>query len=129
MRDLTPAEKQKLTNKISEENRRQAELQAMIPEAAATSTDTGFISNLCKYGFLAIILCLIAFNVILLLAFQNFAIDQYGNLMISLMVLFNHIGFNLMKKGKKRRVMRIVAGVWTVLGCLYIIWIYSHILF
>ena len=77
-------------------------------------------SNLWKYGMLAFILCLLAYNVLHLLKFRNFSYDQYGGLMIALMLLFNHIACNLTTKGWKSVVMKTGAWVWIALVFAYI---------
>lgn len=89
-----------------------------------TSAETKFTSSyLWKYGMLAIILCLLAFNVGHLLKWRNFAYDEYGNLIVGLMLLFNHIACYFTTKGWKSIAMKIVAGVWIVLGFIYLFWI------
>ena len=77
-------------------------------------------SNLWKYGMLAFILCLLAYNVFHLLKFRNFGYDQYGLPMITLMLLFSHIALYLTTKGRKSIVMKTVASVWIVLVFAYL---------
>ncbi len=72
---------------------------------------------------LGIILCLLVFVVMNLLKWRNFAYDQYGGLMIALMLLFNHIAYYLTTKGWKSVVMKTVAWVWIVLGFAYLFWV------
>ena len=123
MKQLIAAERQQLEAKIKDEKERQQTLR-MNPNRPAVSAETEFtLSLLWEYGMLAIILYLLTFNVMPLLKWQNFAYDEYGNLVIGLMLLFNHIAYNFTKTGWKSRVMKTVAGVWTVLGLVYIFWV------
>ncbi len=72
---------------------------------------------------LALLLCLLVFNVWHLLKWRNFAYDQYGGIMITLALLFNHAAFYLTMKGRKSIVMKAVACVWIVLVFVYLFWI------
>ena len=120
MKQLTDTEKHELEAKIKDERERQRTLR-MNPNRPVVSTEVEFTFNLLwNYGFLGIILCLLAFNVMHLLKWRNFAYDQYGGLMIALMLLFNHIAYNLTTKGWKNVVMRTVVWVWIVLVFAYI---------
>jgi len=62
--------------------------------------------------------------VMLLLRWQNFAANKTlnVNLVVALMLLFNHIAFNFTKTGWKSRVMKTVAFVWIVFGLVYVFW-------
>ena len=123
MRELTHAEKQQLAAKVKEETERQRMIR-MNPNTPAASPEVDFIFNhLYKYGMLAIILYLLVINVMHLLKWHDFAYDEYGNLVVALMLLFNHIAHNFTKTGWKNRVMRAVAWMWLVLGFVYIFWI------
>lgn len=123
MKQLTDTEKQKLEAKIKNERERQRTLR-MNPNRPVVSTEVEFTFNLLwKYGLLGLILCLLAFGVMNLLKWRNFGYDQYGGLMIALMLLFNHIAFYFTTKGWKSVVMRIGAWVWIVLVFVYIFWI------
>ena len=82
MKQLTDAERQQLEAKIKDEKERQQTLR-MNPNRPAVSAETEFtLSLLWEYGMLAIILYLLTFNVMHLLKWQNFAYDEYGNLVI-----------------------------------------------
>ena len=120
MKQLTDTEKQQLDAKIEEEQEPQGK-SANTPETSKeTSAVTRFMSSyLWKYGMLGIILCLLVFVVMNLLKWRNFAYDQYGGLMIALMLLFNHIACYLTAKGWKSVVMKTVAWVWIVLVFAY----------
>ena len=77
-----------------------------------------------KYGFLVLIICLLIWNVISLLKWRNFDYNQYGNLAIALVLLFNHIAYQLTKKGWLSRVMKTIAWIWVVFSFAYIFWIF-----
>ena len=119
MKQLTHAEKQQLAVKVKEETERQRVIR-MNPNTPKASPEVDFIF---KYSMLAIILCLLVVNVMHLLKWQDFAYDEYSNLIVVLMLLFNHIAYNFTKTGWKKRVMRAVAWVWLILGFVYIFWV------
>ena len=128
MKQLTNTEKQELETKIKDEQERQQTLREMYPNPSErskeTSAVTGFLSsNLWKYGFLAIILCLLAFNMFILLRFRNFDYDAFMGPVVALMLLFNHIAYYLTTQGWKSIVMKTVAWVWIVLGFVYFFWV------
>ena len=108
MKQFTDAEKQILQAKIKDQQERRASKK----ESTAS-----------KYGFLGIILCLLAFNVFLLLKRQHFGFDQYGNLVVALMLLFNHIAFDFTTSGWQSRVMKTTAVIWIVLVFAYGFWV------
>ena len=135
MKQLTDAEKQELETKIQKEKERQQALREANPDLPESfekaSAETGLIRRfridyLWKYGMLAIILCLLAFNVFQLFKWKNFGSNEYlnVNLVIALMLLLNHVAISFTKTGRKSRVMKIVAGIWAVLGLVYIFWVF-----
>ena len=133
MKQLTDPEKQQLDAKIKEEQKRQQALRESNPDLPesfeAASAKTGIIRKfasrrLWKYGFLGIILCLLAFSVMNLLRSRNFDYDQYGALVIGLILLFNHIAYYFTTKGWKSIVMKTVAWVWIAFGLVYIFWLF-----
>ena len=135
MKQLTDAEKQQLETKIEEEKERQQALRESNPDLPETfeeaSAETGIVQRfrlnyLWKYGMLAIILCLLVFNVFQFLKWKNFGSNEYlnVNLVIALMLLLNHVAISFTKTGRKSRVMKIVAGIWAVLGLVYIFWVF-----
>ena len=135
MRQLTNAEKQQLAGKIERLQERQQTLRETNPDLPETleavSAKTGLVQKFrlnyfWKYGMLAIILCLLAFNVFQLLKWKNFGSNDYlnVNLVVALMLLFNHIAFHFTKAGWTSRVMKIGAGIWAILGLIYIFWIF-----
>ena len=128
MKQLTDTEKQELEGKIKAEQERQQTLHEMYPSppenSKEASAETGFTSSyIWKYGFLAFILCLLAFNVFILFKWRKFGYDEYIVPMVTLMLLFNHIAYYLTTKGWKSVVMKTVAWVWIVLGFAYMYWV------
>ena len=135
MKQLTDAEKQHLEAKIKAQKERQQALRENNPDLPETLEaaieETGVIRRfrldyLWKYGMLAIILCLLAFNVFQLLKWKNFGSNEYLNinLVVALMLLFNHIAFYFTKAGRIGRMMKIFAGIWAVLGLVYMFWVF-----
>ena len=135
MKQLTDTEKQQLAGKIKGEKERQDTLREMHPDLPETleaaSEKTGLfrrfsLNYFWKYGMLAVILCLLVFNVFQLLKWRNFGSNEYlnVNLVVALMLLLNHIAFYFTGTGRNSRVMKIVAGVWAVLGLIYIFWVF-----
>ena len=133
MKQLTDAEKQELETKIQKEKERQQALRESNPDLPETfeeaSAKTGVIRKfasrrLWKYGFLGIVLCLLAFSVINLLRSRNFGYDQYGGPVIALILLFFHIAYYFTTEGWKSIVMKTVAWVWIAFGLVYIFWLF-----
>lgn len=133
MKQLTDTEKQQLDAKIKEEEKRQQTLREANPDLPesfeAASAKTGIIRKfasrrLWKYGFLGIVLCLLAFSVMNLLRSRNFGYDQYGGPVIGLILLFNHIAYYFTTKGWKSIVMKTVASVWIAFGLVYFFWVF-----
>lgn len=136
MKQLTVAEKQQLDAKIKEEHKRQQVLRETNPDLPesfkAASAETQGMRRLVpkylwKYGFLVVILCLLAFSVFLFFEGQDSDSKKAFNLnlMIVLMLLFNHIAYYLTTKGWKSWVMKTVAWVWIALVFVYM---YVHFL-
>ena len=133
MKELTHAEKQELETKIQKEKERQQALREAnpdLPKSFKTAlTETSGISGmrklvpkgLWKYGFLIIILCLLAFNIFIFFIAQDFDPKSviYLNIMVALMLLLNHIAYNITTKGWKSRVMKIGAWGWMVFVFVY----------
>ena len=128
MKQLTDTEKQQLDAKIKEEQKRQQALREANPDLPesfkAASAKTGIFrefvpSFLWKYGMLVFILCLLACNVFIHFKWQKFEYDEYIVLMVTLMLLFNHVAYYFTTKGWKSWVMKTVAWVWIVLVFVY----------
>ena len=129
MRVFTDAEKQQLQTKIEDEQERQRILREgiQIEKEKEAKRSRGVISTLLsvKYGFLLVILCLLIWNVASLLKWRNFDYDQYGNLIIALALLFNHIAYQFTKKGWLSRVMKTVVWIWMVFVFAYLFWLFK----
>ena len=133
MRQLTRAEKKQLEGKIDKFQKRQQTLREMNPDLPKTLeaalAETGVVRKFglnyfWKYGMLAIVLCLLAFNVFQLLRWRGSNDYINVNLVVALMLLFNHIAFHFTKAGWTSRVMKIASGIWAVLGLVYIFWVF-----
>ncbi len=130
MKQLTDTEKQELETKIEKEKERQQALRESNPDLPesfeAASAETQGIRRLVpkylwKYGFLVVILCLLAFNVVLFFKGRDSSSEKAFNLnlMVALMLLFNHIAYYFTTKGWKSWLMKTVAWVWIVLVFVY----------
>ena len=130
MKQLTDAEKQELETKIQKEKERQQALRESNPDLPesfeAASAETQGIRKLVpkylwKYGFLVVVLCLLAFNVVLFFKGRDSSSAKAFNLnlMVALMLLFNHIAYYFTTKGWKSWMMKTVAWVWIVLVFVY----------
>ena len=133
MKQLTDAAKQELETKIQKEKERQQALRETNPDLPETfeeaSAKTGIVrkfvpKRLWKYGFLGLIIFLLAFNVYHLLGSRNFGYDQYVNIVVVLMLLFNHIAYYFTTKGWKSIVMKTVTWVWIAFGFAYLYWVF-----
>ena len=145
MRQFTDAEKRLLQAKIKDEQERREqavkEIARRTEEEASKSravsrTPSALgslrrtlpeLGSFWKYGFLGVILCLLVFNVIMVLIWRDDSPDQlahvmYANVVVALMLLFNHVAFHITKRGWASRVMKTVAWSWTVLGGAYVVW-------
>ena len=127
MRVFTDAEKQQLQTKIEDEQERQRVLKEFVQteKEKEAKRRRGVISTAFsfKYGFLLLIICLLIWAAASLLERRNFGYDQYGSLIIALALLFNHIAYQLTKKGWLSRVMKTTAWIWAVFSFAYIFWI------
>ena len=112
MRAFTDVEKQQLQAKIRD--------RAVATRFGTSNLSKFWTSNLLKYGLLAVIIGLLVCDVLLLLRRQNFGYDQYGNLVVALMILFQHIAFYFTKTGWPSRVMKTITWIWVVFGLAYI---------
>ncbi len=129
MKVFTDAEKQQLQAKIKDEQERQRALRESIQIAKEKESkrSKGIISTVLsfKYGLLAIIICLLVWNVATLLKWRNFGYDQYLNFAVALMLLFNHIAWHFTKKGRPSRVMKTVAWIWLLFVVGYLFWLFK----
>ena len=128
MTQLTDTEKQQLDAKIKEEQKRQQVLREMNPDLPESfqeaSAKTGPIRGigpkyLWKYGFLVVILCLLACSVVLFFKARDSGSAKPLNLMVVLILLFYHIAYYFTTKGWKSWLMKTIAWVWMVLVFVY----------
>ena len=130
MKQLTDTERQELETKIQKEKERQQALRASNPDLPESfeeaSAKTGIFREFVpgffwKYGFLVLLLCLLAANVLVFFKGQDSDSKTFFNLnlMVALMLLFNYVAYYLTTKGWKSRVMKTVAWVWMVLVLVY----------
>ena len=133
MKRLTDTEKQQLEGKIKDEKERQQVLRENNPDLPesfeAASAKTGSVKKFVprlfwKYGFLGIILFVLAFSVINLIRSRDFGYDRYSGPIIGLALLFNHIAHSFTTEGWKSIVMKTVAWVWIAFGSVYIFWVF-----
>ena len=129
MRVFTDAEKQQLQAKIEDEQERQRVLKeiAQIENEKESQRSKGVISTAFsyKYGFLVFILLLIVLDIHLLLPLRHYDPHSFLALVVTLMLLFNHIAYQFTKRGWLSRVMKTVAWIWMlfVVGCLF--WLFK----
>ena len=126
MRQFTQAEKHQLQTKIGEQERKQRIVGEIIRNNKEAKI-TGPISTVWKYGFLAIILCLLGFNVIFFFYTRHSGYPQSVsllNLVVALMLLLNHIAFHFTKSGRSSLVMKTVACIVAVSGLAYAAYVY-----
>ena len=127
MRVFTDAEKQQLQAKIKDEQERQRVLKeiAQIEKEKEAKRSRGIISTAFsyKYGFLVFILLLIVLDIHLLLPLRHYDPHSFLALVVTLMLLFNHIAYQFTKRGWLSRVMKTIAWIWIVFGFAYLFWV------
>ena len=130
MRVFTDAEKQQLQAKIEDEQERQRALREsiQIEKEKESKRSKGIISTVLsvKYGFLLVILCMLALSVRSMLPFGwRSNPSGYLSFMIVLGVLFSHIAWHFTKKGWLSRVMKTVAWIWMLFVVGYLFWLFK----
>ena len=127
MRQFTDAEKQELQAKIKDEQERQKQL---VEELAQQKDGPPRRSSTAgKFIYLGIVLCLLAFNVFILLNVRHIRPDQFGGLIFALWATFDCIAVYFTKAGWQRLVMKTVAQVWYVVMFAYGFWILAKVSF
>lgn len=130
MKTFTDAEKEQLQAKIQDEQERQQVLREsiQIEKEKESKRRRDIISTVLsvKYGFLLVILCVLALQLKVLLHF-GWQIDSPVNLsfMAMLGVLFNHIAWHFTKKGWPSRVMKTVVCIWMLFVLAYLFWFFK----
>ena len=130
MRIFTDAEKEQLQAKIEDEQERQQVLKENIQteKEKESKRSRGIISTVLsvKYGFLLVILCMLALSVRAMLPFDwQSNPSGYLSFMVALGLLFNHIAFHFTKKGRFSRVMKTVAWTWMLFVVGYLLWLFK----
>ena len=71
-----------------------------------------------KHILLGFLILLLLFNILVVLDWVEFQtpIDRYGNLLLALMLVLNHVGFNYTKTGWPSWIMKTLALV-AIAGC------------
>ena len=126
MRQFTEAEKQQLQTKIGEQERKQRIVGEIIRKNEEAKTIAP-IGTVVKYGFLAIILCLFGFNVILYFYTRHSSYPQsimVLNFVVALMLLLNHIAFHFIKTERLSFVVKTVACIMAVSGLAYAAYVF-----
>jgi hypothetical protein len=80
------------------------------------------LSALWKHGFLLVILCLLTWNIFLLIKNlkSGYSGAKYANMVVALMLFFNHVAFYYTTSGLWSKIMKTIAWVWLVIGGIYI---------
>ena len=86
-----------------------------------TKSTGGGLSSRGKAIFLGLLVLLFLSNLSWLVWFGNYRWNKYGNLVISLLLLFNHIAFNYTKTGRLSKVMKTIAVVWLGVVVVYLL--------
>jgi hypothetical protein len=83
---------------------------------------SGKASPLWKHGFLVLIIYLVGINLVHLLDMirTDYPYEKYSNIVVSLMLLLNHIAFFYTTKGLAGKIMKIIAFAWLIIGGIYI---------
>jgi hypothetical protein len=82
-----------------------------------------------RYGMLVVCLFLIAQCVAWYLRLpKDYPYDRYSNLVVVLMLLFNHLAYQFRWPSSVALVLRLLAWTWVVFGCFYIFY-WVHVLY
>ena len=127
MREFTDVEKQELRAKIKDEQERQKQL---VEELARLKDGAPRrLSTAVKYVYLGFVLCLLAFNVFILLNLRHIGLDKFGGLIFVLWALFDCIAVYFTKTGWQRLVMKTAARIWFIFMFAYGLWILAKVSF
>ena len=90
-----------------------------VPDEGALISSAAY-----RYGMLAVILGLLAWDVHLYLSLPpGYHGDPYGNFVTVLMLLFNHLAFAFKWRRSVSIGLQIVACVWLVFGFFYVVYL------
>ena len=125
MRQLTQVEKQQLQTKIDNQERKRR-VGGEIIRKNREATTIAPIGTVVKYGLLAIILCLLGFN--LMIYFQtshNSAVQHIFrmNFVVALILLLNHIAYHFTRTGWLSSAVKIIACIMAVCGLAYVAYV------
>lgn len=101
MRQFTQAEKQHLRFKIRDQRKHRL-------GATKSGSSLNNYAYLGKYVFLGGLLCLCAFNIVLLLNYRSLSYDRFAGVGVALILLFSHLADNFAKPGLNRRLLKTV---------------------
>ncbi len=75
-----------------------------------------------RYGFLVVILCLLGEGTVRLVnnLRSGYSGEKYGNMVVLLMLLFNHLAYFWATSGLWSKIMKRIAWAWLIIGCIYI---------
>ncbi|MBN8422176.1 MAG: hypothetical protein J0L73_24895 [Verrucomicrobia bacterium] len=75
------------------------------------------------YGFLVVLVLLLISNVHSLLSLPpSYPYDRHGNLVVALMLLFNHLAFYFRWPPRMTAAVRLLAFGWIVFGLFYVLY-------
>ena len=79
-------------------------------------------NRLFKHVFLLIIIYLLIKSLMLLrhMIRTDYPDDKFSNIVVVLMLLFNHIAFVYTKSGLASKIMKTIALAWLIIGSIYI---------
>ena len=79
-------------------------------------------SALWKHGFLIVILCLLVRNISILVGNlrAGYSGEKYANMVVVLMLLFNHIALSCVTSGLWSKIMKVIAWAWLLIGSVYV---------
>jgi len=87
------------------------------------------VSPLWKYGFLGVIVYLVAWEIKLLVQRpESCPGDPYSGIVVTLMLLLNHLAYFFSWRRAVTIALRVLAWVWIVFGLVYMSWL-SGVLF
>lgn len=125
MRQFTDAEKQELQAKIEDEQERQKRLAEELAQQKDGPPRRSSTAG--KYVYLGFVLCLLAFNVFILLNLRHIGLDKFGGLIFVLWALFDCIAVYFTKTGWQRLVMKTAARIWFIFMFAYGFWILAKV--
>jgi hypothetical protein len=75
-----------------------------------------------KHGFLIVLLCLLAANIVNLTRNlkSGYSGEKYTNMVVAIALLFNHIAFFYAASGLWSKIMKTIAVAWLIFGGVYI---------